>query len=512
MAKIKEVDQESSSDSEAEKVLEELENSDSEPENVRNENSDDDAGSDFDFNEEDVEMLAKTDPEFHAWLKKTQPGLLETVQEEESDSENEDEKQAEMEAFGKTESFDEDLEDETDQADASFQKLDDPEDEGPKSIDEKFLEDLMKSLEKGGTKNHVRAFNKLVCVLVAAVDFVSQGDEAGKRAKETQIRDFMHSKMGRSGKDFFISEADIFNSSLMIALRHVSPCLDSVLGAENLKNSIKDSKFDITTVDNWKKVKTGLRVYIEIFSQLLKRLVDPESRILLLRHLYQITPILNAFPRSAKGLVLRLVKIWCHFPKKADTVKEAKSVSNKLRVLSYLIINKLITNRQTLAEFSARNMYQNFQSQIKTTSVHTLPVIDFMLRTLSELYLKDILLESGVSYKHCFLYVRNLALTLRKCITTQKHQEVMTWGFVHSLKLWNLVVAKSGDTLKELVFPISYICQGAIGMEGSLKNLPFRAQMNEILLFTVEQTGVFVPMHTEKFILELKIQKNSKAN
>lgn len=190
------------------------------------------------------------------------------------------------------------------------------------------------------------------------------------------------------------------------------------------------------------------------------------------------------------------VKVWCHFPKKADDVKESKSTSNKLRVLAYLIINKLISNRQTLAEFSARTMYQNFLAQIKTTSVHTLPVIDFMLRTISELYLKDILIESGVTYKHCFLYIRNLALTLRKCITTQQHQEVMTWGFVHSLRLWNLVVAKSGDNLKELIFPITYIAQGAINMEPSLKNLPFRAQINEILLFTMEQTGVFIPMHT----------------
>lgn len=150
----------------------------------------------------------------------------------------------------------------------------------------------------------------------------------------------MHSKMGRSAKDYTISESDIFNSGLMIALRHVSPCLDSILGAENLKKSIKDHKFDITTVEHWKKVKTGLRVYLEVFSQLLKRLVDPESRILLLRHLYSITPVLNAFPRSAKGLVLRLVKVWCHFPKKADDVKESKSTSNKLRVLAYSAVQE----------------------------------------------------------------------------------------------------------------------------------------------------------------------------
>lgn len=197
MAKIKEQlpsppqAEESSSDEEAEKVLDDLANSDEEsPENADKMDADADSDEDFDFNEEDAEMLAKSDPEFHAWMKKQHPNLLEAVEDSEDEAdEAEAEKKAELEAFGGMDESGGDFEDETDVADeqpGAFEE--EGESGGPKSIDEKFLEDLMKGLEKEGVKNHVRAFNKIVGVLVGAVEFVSQGDEAAKRSKEIQIQ------------------------------------------------------------------------------------------------------------------------------------------------------------------------------------------------------------------------------------------------------------------------------------------------------------------------------------
>ena len=195
MTKIKELptppQAESSSDEEAEKVLDDLANSDDESPKNADFDADADSDEDFDFNDEDAEMLAKSDPEFHAWMKKQHPNLLEAVEDSEDEAEADEaeaEKKAEMEAFGGMDESGGDFEDETDLADEQPAFEEEGESGGPKSIDETFLENLMKGLEKEGVKNHVRAFNKIVGVLVGAVEFVSQGDEAAKRSKEIQIQ------------------------------------------------------------------------------------------------------------------------------------------------------------------------------------------------------------------------------------------------------------------------------------------------------------------------------------
>lgn len=182
-----------------------------------------------------------------------------------------------------------------------------------------------------------------------------------------------------------------------------------------------------------------------------------------------------------------------------------------------------------MAEFCVKEMYKHYQKQIKKTSIHNMPIIDFLSRTLSEMFLNEGLVTSGLTYRtilgrglkflpkvdqKCwfflpvcqllitfpsFLFIRNLALTLRKAIHTQKHEGIYNWIFFHSIKLFANIINKNdtNEQLNQLIYPLTEIAIGAIKLEDkNIKNIPYRLHMAHILIEIMKHKHVFIPMHT----------------
>lgn len=100
-------------------------------------------------------------------------------------------------------------------------------------------------------------------------------------------------------------------------------------------------------------------------------------------------------------------------------------------------------------------MYIKYVENSKFVSPTTLPGINFMRRSLTEIYLID----EDCSYFHAFLYVRQLAIHLRNALTLKKKenfQMVYNWQYINSLWFWSDLVpkAKKQSLLRQLIYPI----------------------------------------------------------
>ena len=121
-----------------------------------------------------------------------------------------------------------------------------------------------------------------------------------------------------------------------------------------------------------------------------------------------------------------------------------------------------------------------------------------MTRTMSEMFLNKTLLSNGSSYKSVFLFIRNLALTLRKAIHTQKHDLIYNWSFLHAIRLFITIISQNHtNELEKLIFPIIEISIGAIKLENNnIKNIPFRLHVVESLLSLMKaKNDIFIPIH-----------------
>ena len=160
--------------------------------------------------------------------------------------------------------------------------------------------------------------------------------------------------------------------------------------------------------------------------QLLGSLTESSLLSVILKHIHQLIPFYAAFVKLSRVLCKRLVTVWC-------------SAEDTIRVLAFLSILRLArTLPDQLLEPIIKGVFHSFQFNLNDISLHinifstamylsytqnckftspsTWPVINFMRRSLVEL----MALQEALTYRHAFLYIRQLAIHLRNAITSKK--------------------------------------------------------------------------------------------
>jgi nucleolar complex protein 2 len=162
---------------------------------------------------------------------------------------------------------------------------------------------------------------------------------------------------------------------------------------------------------------------------------------------------------------------------------------DSVRLASFLALRKLaVCSDAAFSELVLKGTYLAFQQVAKTTNAYSLPSINLMKNTASTLYHLET--NQSQAYQIAFRYIRQLAITLRNSMKLQpkgknavsggqggkdkeRHRQVYSWTFIHSIDFWASVLATACDRGKEaengkeselrpLIYPLVQITLGVI--------------------------------------------------
>jgi nucleolar complex protein 2 len=240
------------------------------------------------------------------------------------------------------------------------------------------------------------------------------------------------------------------------------------------------------------KIKGPLLAYLNDLLKLLGGVTSENILTVLLKHLHQMSVYVACFGRISKLSLKKLITLW-------------SSSEETVRVLAFLCILRITRNQQAkLLDIVLKAMYMIYVKNCKFVSPSTWPGINFMRRSLVEMYALDL----NVSYQHVFLYIRQLAIHLRNAIVVQKienRQAVYNWQFVNSVHLWaDLLSATSNKPqLQPLVYPLVMVITNTIKLVPTHQYYPLRFHCVEILINLSKETNTFIPILP--FLVEVRV-------
>lgn len=407
---------------------------------------------------EDMDALAKDDPEFYKYLQENDPEALEfdeNVDMAEIDelSSGEDEDRPKKKQKKGKKAADEESDDEFSQRN---------------ELTKPMIAKWKASIEE---KNSLRAARQVVLAFRSAAHLNEDDDENKQK--------------------YSITSPEVFHDILMVALKQIPDVLQHHVP---VKETAAGKVYVPTDSKKFRTLSILVKSYTASVLHLLGTLSDDATLKLTLSALTPLLPYLLSFRKVLKNVIKTVVHFWSQ-----------SSSSEATRITAFLVLRRLVVvGDKGIREAVLKVAYQGLIQGSRATNPNTIQGINLMKNSAAELWGID----QSIGYTTAFTFIRQLAIHLRNSIThnqNESYKAVYNWQYVHSLDFWSCVLAEHCSMLKEaehgkesqlklLIYPLVQVTLGAMRLIPTATYFPLRFQLIRSLLRLSRATGTYIPL------------------